>query len=114
MKHLLRSITAKRFSTQTFESRISLKEFYKNVHPDILSNAPNPVKEENMRSLKLLNDYMDKLKKNLGSDAMSLKFYTPEDNLKKKRKFLHFELHLKRFESMMDEAVVRSLRERYP
>lgn len=112
MQRFLKSVIRQNFSMNTFARKLSLKEFYKNVHPDILSNAPAQVKEENLRSLKFLNDYMDKLKKNLGSEDIKLKFYTPEDNPKKKKKFLHFEMVLKRFNSMMPETEIKSLRER--
>lgn len=62
----------------SFKQRSKLSEFFKNVHPDILGNAPviilflysrfiivalaqEKIKEENSRSLKHLNSYLDQL-----------------------------------------------------
>lgn len=72
-----------------------LKEFYKAVHPDILGRAPTRVKEENTRSLKALNDYLDRLRKSSAdTNGVHLKFYTiPKDNGKSKR-YLDFSVDL--------------------
>ena len=43
----------------SFKQKNKLNEFFKHVHPDILGNAPERVREENTRSLKSLNSYLD-------------------------------------------------------
>ena len=59
--------------SRTFQGRSKLNEFYKYVHPDILGNAPvlifnvfktirkENIRQENLRSLKNLNGYLDSL-----------------------------------------------------
>lgn len=83
-------------STSMLNKR-SLKEFYKAIHPDLLEKAPLKVKEENDRSLKLLNDYLDRIKHNSGSPKLSLKFYAPNKDNEKSKKFLYFEIDLDSF-----------------
>jgi hypothetical protein len=80
----------------------SLKEFYKAIHPDLLEKAPLKVKEENERSLKLLNDYLDRIKHNAGSPKLALKFYAPNKDNEKSKKFLYFEIDLDSFISNTD------------
>jgi hypothetical protein len=75
----------------------SLKEFYKAIHPDLLEKAPLKVKEENDRSLKMLNDYLDRVKQNAGSPRLGLKFYAPNKDNEKSKKFLYFEIDLDSF-----------------
>ena len=112
MRRLIRSQCVRFFSNSSFEGRASLKEFYKNIHPDILSNAPDQVREQNMRSLKILNDYMDKLRKNQGSEPVAVQFYTPEHSTSKMNKFLFMDLKLEKFENNLDEEYVKELREK--
>ena len=46
-------------TANTFKSKSKLTEFYKAIHPDMLGNAPDNIKMENNRSLKILNGYFD-------------------------------------------------------
>lgn len=48
-------------TANSFKSKSKLTDFYKAIHPDMLYNAPENVKIENSRSLKILNSYFDAL-----------------------------------------------------
>ena len=54
------------FTKTNLKSKANLSEFYKTIHPDVLGTAPEKVKEENLRSLKKLNAYLDNLSNNSG------------------------------------------------
>lgn len=69
----------------TVSSKSRLTDFYKNIHPDVLHNAPEKVKEENLRSLKILNSYLDGLSQNKGVSFQALTFHAPEKDNKKPR-----------------------------
>lgn len=88
-----------RFCTVIFSenTRKAIKEFYKTIHPDLFEKAPSKVKEENERSLKQLNNYLDCLKKNHGSTSIPLKFYAANKTNNKSKKFLFFEVELPGF-----------------
>lgn len=79
------------------ESRRAMKDFYKAIHPDLFERAPGKVKEENERSLKQLNNYMDCLKRNSGSTSVILKFYAANKDNVKSKKFLYFQVELPAF-----------------
>jgi hypothetical protein len=85
----------------------SVKEFYKAIHPDLLEKAPIKVKEENLRSLKLLNDYLDRIKNNSGSQTLPLKFYAPNKENSKSKKFLYFEVVLDSFNPNSDSDYLK-------
>ena len=87
----------------SFALKKNLKEFWKSVHPDTLSFAPKKVKEENVRSLKLLNNYLDDLKANKGCKSLFLKFYAPNKDNKKSKKFLYFETNLSSISPNLEE-----------
>lgn len=74
-----------------------MREFYRAIHPDLFEKAPAKVKEENERSLKQLNNYMDCLKKNQGSTSVLLKFYATNKDNAKAKKFLYFQVELPSF-----------------
>ena len=56
---MLRSLKFCFCTASTFRNKSKLTEFYKAIHPDMLHNAPDNVKVENTRSLKILNGYFD-------------------------------------------------------
>ncbi|EAS01049.2 hypothetical protein TTHERM_00316020 (macronuclear) [Tetrahymena thermophila SB210] len=80
--------------SSSFKSRSKLGEFYKNVHPDVLGNAPEKIKEENGRSLRQLNQYLDSLSQNQGAQQQKLVFYVPDKVNKKAKKYLQIEVRL--------------------
>ena len=86
-----------------------MREFYKTIHPDTLEQAPTRVREENLRSLKYLNDYMDRLKGNLGCEKLKLKFYAPEKTNEKSKKYLYFEVKLDGFEPNSEQDFLKLL-----
>lgn len=62
---MLKKLVASFSTTATsFKSKGKLTDFYKAIHPDILNNAPDNVKTENSRSLKMLNGYFDAVAQN--------------------------------------------------
>jgi hypothetical protein len=83
--------------SSSFKAKANYKEFIKQVHPDVIFTAPEKVKEENLRSIKRLNTYIENLKKNAGVDDLLLKFYTPEKSTVKAKKFYYFEVKLGKF-----------------
>ncbi len=89
MNNLFKGI--KRCLSVSLETRKQLKEFYKVIHPDVLLNAPKKVFEENDRSLKVLNNYLDNIRSNKGNRGLLLKFYAPEKE-KKNKKYFYFEI----------------------
>lgn len=104
----------RRFALESsFKSKSILKDFVKYVHPDILVGAPERVKEENGRSMQLLNAYLDSMKKNEGSTAVEVRFYTPEKSNKKSKKFFYFKARLDAFASQLKEEDLESMRKKY-
>ena len=89
----------------SLENKKNLKEFYRAIHPDILQTAPKKVKEENTRSLKLLNNYLDTLENNKRTKNVFLKFYIPEKSNKKSKKFLFFETELESLNTENSEEI---------
>ena len=89
-----------------------LRDFYKYVHPDILHNAPERVREENSRSMQLLNTYMNKLKKNEGSEGIEVKFYTPEKTTRKNKKYFFFKSRLEPFQGKLNESDLETTRQK--
>ena len=81
-----------------------MRDFYKYVHPDILHTAPERVREENSRSLQLLNGYMDKLKKNEGTPSIEVRFYTPEKTTRKNKRYFFFKAKLDPFPGQLSET----------
>ena len=65
----------------------------------MFEKAPKRVRQENLRSLKLLNNYMDRLKERKAVEALSLKFYATEKENSKSKRFLRFEVDLEPFDS---------------
>ncbi|EGR32424.1 hypothetical protein IMG5_083590 [Ichthyophthirius multifiliis] len=97
------------FSLNTiFKSRSKLSEFYKNVHPDILGNAPEKIKEENSRSLKILNSYLDSLSQNSGVSKQRLCFYLPDKVNKKAKKYLQIEVNLNEIQANVTQETLQS------
>jgi hypothetical protein len=80
--------------SNTFKSRSKLFEFYKHTHPDVLTTAPERIKEENLRSLKILNSYLDNLSQNKGVQEQRLKFYIADKANKKAKKYYFFDVNL--------------------
>lgn len=104
----------RRFALESsFKSKNILRDFVKYVHPDILVGAPERVKEENGRSMQLLNAYLDSLKKNEGSAAVEVRFYTPEKTNKKSRKFFYFKTRLDAFASQLREEDLDAMRKKF-
>ena len=99
------------FSVKVDHKR-ALKEFYRNVHPDIIQSAPKRVKEENLRSIQTLNDYLDRVKKNAGCGAVRLKFYAPEKDNLKSRRYYFFETSLDQFNANSDLEYLSLLEKR--
>lgn len=89
----------------SLENKKNLKEFYRSIHPDILQTAPKKVKEENTRSLKLLNNYLDTLENNKRTKNINLKFYIPEKSNKKSKKYLFFETELESLNTENSEEI---------
>ncbi|CAD8167370.1 unnamed protein product [Paramecium pentaurelia] len=52
------------FYSKYFQNKSKLTEFYKAIHPDMLQNAPDNIKMENTRILKILNNYFDAVSQN--------------------------------------------------
>ena len=101
------------FSIDTsFKSKNVLKDFYKYVHPDILVGAPERVREENGRSMQVLNGYLDGIKKNEGSSGVDVRFYTPEKTNRKSKKFYFFKTHLESFPANLKETDIETLRKK--
>ncbi len=75
-------------------SRQRLAEFFKMTHPDVMSNAPEKIKEENLRSTKSLNYYLDQVSQNKGHPLTQLSFYVADKDNQKSRKFLLFQVDL--------------------
>jgi hypothetical protein len=96
----------------SFKAKNFMKDFYKYVHPDILHNAPERVREENSRSMQILNAYLDKLKKNEGSSFVEVKFYTPEKTNRKNKKYYFFKTRLEAFQGQLSESDAADLRKR--
>lgn len=86
------------------KSRSFMRDFYKYVHPDILHSAPERVREENSRSLQLLNGYLDKLKKNEGSPSVEVRFYTPEKTTRKNKRYFFFKARLDAFSGQLGQS----------
>jgi hypothetical protein len=106
-------LLTRHFSTaNSFKSRSFIKDFYKYVHPDILHGAPERVKEENGRSMQILNSYLDKLKKNEGCETVEVKFYTPEKTNRKNKKYFFFKARLDSFSSNLNDPDLESLRKK--
>ena len=80
--------------SSTFKSRSKLFEFYKHTHPDVLTTAPERIKEENLRSLKILNSYLDNLSQNKGVQEQRLKFYIADKANRKAKKYYFFDVNL--------------------
>lgn len=99
-------------SASTFKSKNFMKEFIKYVHPDILHQAPERVREENSRSMQILNSYLDQLKRNEGSSSVELKFYTPEKTTRKNKKFFFFSAKLEAFAPKLEGQQLESLKNR--
>lgn len=98
--------------SQKIDHKRAIKEFYKNVHPDTIQTAPKRVKEENMRSLSILNDYLDKIKKNEGSTPVKVRFYAPEKDNSKSKRYYFFETQLDGFTPNSASDVVDLLEKR--
>lgn len=96
----------------TFKSKNFMKEFIKYVHPDILHQAPERVREENSRSMQILNSYLDQLKRNEGSNSVELKFYTPEKTTRKNKKFFFFSTKLEAFAPKLEGQQMDALKNR--
>lgn len=79
---------------QEKELKATVKDLYRNIHPDILQNAPERVRNENQRSLTILNNYITNMDNNGGNQYVKLKFYTPEKTTRKNKKYFYFELNL--------------------
>lgn len=58
----------------------------------MLARAPERVREENSRSLKNLNAYIDNLSQNQGTEAVQLKFYIAEKSNNKSKKYIFFDI----------------------
>ena len=97
---------------QKIDHKRAIKEFYRNVHPDTIQTAPKRVKEENLRSLSMLNDYIDKIRKNEGSTSIKVKFYAPEKDNKKSKRYYYFEAQLDNFSPNSDPEFVELLEKR--
>lgn len=98
--------------TQKIDHKRAMKEFYKNVHPDTIQTAPKRVKEENLRSLSVLNDYIDKVRKNEGSPSLKVRFYAPEKDNSKSKRYYYFEAYLDSFSPNSDPEFVDILEKR--
>lgn len=85
----------------TFKNKVRLTEFYKYIHPDLLNNAPERVKEENARSLKILNSYFDSCHQNQRAERSLIKFYIPDKTNKKSRNFQAMDINLAPFTGNM-------------
>lgn len=95
-----------RFSLATsFKSRSKLTDFYKAIHPDKLNNASDQVKEENARSLQILNSYFDALVQNQRASHEKLIFYVPEKSNEKSKKFHPIEVTLDAFRGESEQNV---------
>ncbi|CAD8084439.1 unnamed protein product [Paramecium primaurelia] len=91
---LQKIIVAFSSTANTFKNKSKLTEFYKAIHPDMLQNAPDNVKMENTRSLKILNNYFDAVSQNERTEPQELVFYMAEKQNTKARKFLPFTIVL--------------------
>lgn len=96
----------------SFKSKNFMKEFIKYVHPDILHQAPERVREENSRSMQILNSYLDQLKRNEGSNSVEVKFYTPEKTTRKNKKFFFFSVKLEAFKPKLEGEQMDTLKNR--
>ena len=57
-----------------------LKEFYKFTHPDLFTNAPKDIQDQNSESLKSLNEYLRNISTdNVNVDDSKLTFYIKPD-----------------------------------
>ena len=99
----------KRFSeaSSQISTKSRLTEFYKKIHPDVLYNAPEKIKEENLRSLKILNSYFDALSQNKGVPEYLLTFHAPEKDNKKAKKFYEFKISLDPLRSEAPTQVIQ-------
>ena len=78
------------------------------VHPDRLGKAPTRVREENTRSLKTLNDHLDRLRKgDKSGEDINLRFYIPEKENLKSKEFLDIEINLSGWSSGLEESQKR-------
>lgn len=89
-----------------------MRNFFKYVHPDILHSAPERVREENSRSLQLLNGYLDKLKKNEGSPSVEVRFYTPEKTTRKNKRYFFFKARLDAFPGQLAEPELEKFKQK--
>lgn len=87
-----------------------MRDFYKYVHPDILHTAPERVREENSRSMQALNGFMDKLRKNEGSPAVEVRFYTPEKTSRKNKRYFFFKAKLDAFSGQLKDAELEQVK----
>ena len=62
------------------EMKSQLKEFYKFTHPDLFTNAPKDIQDQNSESLKSLNEYLRNItSENINVDDTKLTFYIKPD-----------------------------------
>jgi Domain of unknown function (DUF4460) len=97
----------------TFKNKVKLTEFYKYIHPDLLNNAPERVKEENARSLKILNAYFDSCHQNQKAERIFVKFYIPDKTNKKSRHFQAMDIQLDPFAGNSSEEQLRKHTQTY-
>ena len=85
--------TSKSYAS-TFKIRARLTDFFKHVHPDQLHQAPNRIKEENLRSLTNFNAYIDAINQRKPIEGKQLKFFLSEKTNLKSKKFYSFVIEL--------------------
>jgi len=61
------------------DSKTTLNNFIKTIHPDHHTNASPDIIKTNSNALKELNQYIEKVHKNAGVDKITLQFYIKAD-----------------------------------
>lgn len=112
-RRLLGPKLTRTFAAEATPNRSFVRDFYKYVHPDILHSAPERVREENSRSMQLLNGYLDKLKKNEGSPSVEVRFYTPEKTTRKNKRYFFFKARLDAFPGQLEVKDLEKLKNKY-
>ena len=109
LKRLFCASNASEPISNSFKSKARYKDFIKQIHPDVIFTAPEKVREENLRSQKRLNTYLENLKKNSGTDHVLLKFYCPEKTTVKAKKYYYFEVKQNKLHAMANNTIKENL-----
>jgi|LauGreDrversion4_2_1035121.scaffolds.fasta_scaffold621266_1 hypothetical protein len=74
-----------------------LKQFFKYTHPDFFSDAPDNVKQTNLKSVQELNEYLTNVNNplyNSGMEGKSLSFYVKPDAKTTTKNYKKFSIEL--------------------